>query len=182
LPPTADGRTSEDLPNDPRNSYTIGGQTAFYQGLGGFVETSIDFNTGLRELTLAGDTIVDYGFFKARSGYQFVIDSPAFTADYTLPGIYTDANALLNRVPAYNRSLIQTFDAFPGQSDTRITYLHVDRLVITNSDYTSPPVSPVPLPTSLSLFGTAFVALGFVGLRGRRRARTTSTLSPCSPA
>jgi len=170
LPPTADGRTRDVLPDDSRDSYTIGGQRAFYQGLGGFVDSSIvDRNTGLRELQVSGDTFVDYGFFKARSGYQFVVRSPAFTADYTLPGVYTDANAQLNVLTGYNTSLIQTIIPTTGATDSRITYLHLDKLVVTNSDY--PPLAPptVPLPASLPLFGTAFTVLGFIGF-GKRRA------------
>jgi hypothetical protein len=165
LPPTADGRTWDALPNDPKDSFTIGGQTAFYWGLGGSVQTGIDAVSGLRELTFQGDTIVDFGFAKWRTGYQFVIDSAAFTADYTLPGVYTDANALLNRVPGYNFSITQVFDPTTGYSDARTTYLQIDKLVVMNSDH--PPVVPpeVPLPASLPLFGVALAILGFIGFR-----------------
>jgi hypothetical protein len=168
LPPTADGRTSDVLPDDPRDSYTIGGQRAFYQGLGGFVDTSISGITGLRELRVSGDTIVDYGFFKARSGYQLIVNSAAFTADYTLPGVYTDANAQLNLLTGYNVSFIQTIIPITGATDSRTTYLHLDKLVVMNSDY--PPLVPtVPLPASLPLLGTALAVLGFMG-SGMRRA------------
>jgi hypothetical protein len=145
-----------------------GGQRAFYQGLGGFVDTSISGITGLRELRVSGDTIVDYGFFKARSGYQLIVNSAAFTADYTLPGVYTDANAQLNLLTGYNVSFIQTIIPITGATDSRTTYLHLDKLVVMNSDY--PPLVPtVPLPASLPLLGTALAVLGFMG-SGMRRA------------
>lgn len=176
LPPTADGRTGDTLPNDAKDSFTIGGQTAFYWGLGGSVRTEIDASTGLRELSLQGDTIIDFGATKWRTGYQFVMDSPSFTADYTLPGIYTDANALLNRVPGYNYSITQVFEPSTGYSDARITYLHIDQLVVTNSDHPPVVLPEVPLPASLPLFGSALAVLGFIGVRraGASAAKATS--------
>jgi hypothetical protein len=171
LPPTADGRTGDVLPNDYKDSYTIAGQTAFYQGLGGYVETLIDdSHTGQRELRVSGDTVVDYGFFKARSGYHFAVVSPDLTADYTLPGIYTDANAQLNPTWASNFTIIQTLNDVPGHNDAALTYLDVDKLVITNSDYPAMVPSAVPLPASLPLFGSALAILGFIGFGMRRAA------------
>lgn len=164
--------------DDPRDSYTIGGQQAFYQGLGGFFYMDTDFHTGLPELYVEGDTIIDYGFFKARSGYGFHLVSSALTADYAHPGVYTDANAQLNPPYSGNYTIIQTLGV-PGQvNNAQLTYLDVDKFVITNSDYPSVVPPAVPLPASLPLFGAALAALGFIGFRVRRLAGMTSTLSP----
>lgn len=167
-PPSGNLQGGQPIVSDARDSYTVAGQAGEVFGFDGYLSTGVDDATGQRTLTLIGSDSEQVVIASLRSEYQIVVESSAFTSDYTKPGVYSEADGTLQALQGANFVLVRVLSpgfTFPPDE----TLLDVQTLVITNSDDSPIGTSPVPLPASASTFGAALVALGAAGYSLKRK-------------